>query len=372
MPQITFSLDDLAREVTAYAGNSARAQQRLGDWRDEEPWHSQRTVVLTRGKLQLYHYAPRTRPVSATPLLIVYSLVNRPSVVDLAPGCSLIEDLLARGHEVYLLDWGYPDRADQRRTLTDYIADDLDACVEVLRARHQRDQVNLLGICQGGTFCLCYSALHGAKVKHLLTIATPVDFHTPDDLLSHLLQRVDIAALVAAYGNLAGDFLNALFIAQKPLQFAHQKYVNFVARADDDTASSLFLALERWIFDSPALAGVAFREFTEGCYQANGLVNGTLQVAGQTIRLQHLQMPVLNLIARDDHLVPPAASRALRGLVGTTDYTEVELPAGHIGILISTQARAALVETVVNWLAGRVSRATVPKKRTKKRAPQRL
>ncbi len=371
MPQITFSLDDLAREATDYARQSARAQQRLAAWRDEEPQHAHRHVVLTRGKLQLYHYAARTGARAATPLLLVYSLVNRPYVLDLAPAHSVIEDLCARGQEVYLLDWGYPDREDLRHTLADYIAHDLDACVEVVRARHRLAQVNLLGVCQGGTFCLCYAALYGTKIKNLVTVATPVDFHTANDLLSHLLRQVDSAALVAAYGNLAGDFLNALFIAQKPLQFAHQKYINFVARADDEAASTLFLALERWIFDSPALAGAAFREFTEGCYQGNGLALGTLQVGGQTIHLQDLQMPVLNVIARDDHLVPPAASRALRGLVGTIDYTELELPAGHIGIFISAQARATLVEVVVNWLAARDSQAAAPQQPAKKRPRKR-
>ncbi len=369
MPRVTFSLEDLQREISVFSRKNAQAKQRLVDWQDEEPQHAQREVVLIRGKARLFHYLPRTPVPRQTPLLIVYSLVNRPYMVDLAPESSLIEALLDEGLEVYLIDWGYPDREDRWRTLGDYIARDLDACVETIRTRHQIEQVNLLGICQGGTFCLCYCALQGDKVKNLILTVTPVDFQTPGDLLSHLLRGIDVAALVAAYGNISGDFLNAIFIAQKPLKFTHQKYVDFVEHADDDAASGLFLAMEKWIFDSPSLAGEAFREFAQGCYQSNGLVNGTLQVGTQNIRLQNLQMPVLNLFARDDHLVPPAAARALGGLIGSTDYTEVELAGGHIGIYVNAKTRAQLVATVMGWLSAREGPVTQKTGARSKRLP---
>lgn len=366
MPRVAFSLEDLQREISVFNRNLGRARQHLVDWQDEEPRHAQREVVLTLGKARLFHYAPRSSAQLQVPLLVVYALINRPYMADLTPECSLIGELVDRGLEVYLIDWGYPDRGDQGRTLEDYIARDLDACVETIRFLHQAAQVNLLGICQGGTFCLCYSALQGAKVKNLITTVTPVDFQTPFDLLSHLLRHVDVAALVAAYGNVSGDFLNAIFIGQKPFQLTQQKYVEFVAHADDDVASELFLAMEKWIFDSPALAGAAFREFAQGCYQANGLVNGNFKVGAEDILLKTIDMPVLNIFARDDHLVPPAASRALSGLISSTDYTEVELPGGHIGIYVSAKARALLVETVVSWLSARDRAVVEVGKRTKK------
>ncbi|MCU1601697.1 MAG: phaC [Frankiales bacterium] len=54
------------------------------------------------------------------PVLLVHSLVTRPSVLDLAPGMSLVEALLRDGHDVWLLDWGTPGRAQAMATLSDY------------------------------------------------------------------------------------------------------------------------------------------------------------------------------------------------------------------------------------------------------------
>ena len=59
---------------------------------------------------------------SGTTLMLVPSLVNRASVLDLAPGRSMARFLAAEGLRVLLLDWGWPGEAERRFTLTDYIA----------------------------------------------------------------------------------------------------------------------------------------------------------------------------------------------------------------------------------------------------------
>src|SRR5690606_23351407 len=105
---------------------------------------------------------------------------------------SLVRGLLERGEDVYIIDWGYPDRSDRYLTLEDYIERFLGGAVDVLRRRSGLDAINLLGICQGGTFSLCYAALHPDKVKNLITMVTPVDFHTPDNMLSNWTREMDV------------------------------------------------------------------------------------------------------------------------------------------------------------------------------------
>ena len=87
------------------------------------------------------------------------------------------------------------------------------------------------------------------------------------------------------------------------------------------------------------------------------------------MKMQNLKMPVLNLFARDDHLVPPAAARALGGLIGSTDYTEVELAGGHIGIYVNAKTRAQLVATVMGWLVAREGPVTQKTGARSKRLP---
>jgi polyhydroxyalkanoate synthase len=86
--------------------------------------------------------------------------------------------------DVYLIDWGYPSRGDRWLTLDDYINGYINNCVDVVRDRHNLEQINLLRICQGGTFSLCYSSLYQEKVKNLITMVTPVDFHINEGLLN--------------------------------------------------------------------------------------------------------------------------------------------------------------------------------------------
>ncbi|MGD9601918.1 MAG: class III poly(R)-hydroxyalkanoic acid synthase subunit PhaC [Gammaproteobacteria bacterium] len=350
MSRVTFTLDDLRGELADFGRQSESARRRLAAWRDEAPTHARRESVFHRGKLRLFHYVSARSSDRRRPLLVVYALVNRPYMADLLPETSLLGDLVARGIDLYLVDWGYPDATDRGRGLADYVDGDLDACVEYVQRTRQVERVDLLGICQGGTLALCYAALNPGKVARLITTVTPVDFQTPTDLLSHLVRSVDIDALVNAYGNVPGEFLNAIFLAQKPLQLSAQKYVDFVANADNDASSELFLAMEKWIFDSPALAGEAFRQFVKGCYQRNGLVNGSLRIGDRLVAPSRVRHRVLNVYARDDHLVPPAASKALRTIIASDDYSEEEIPGGHIGIYVSPRARAQLVRRVADWL----------------------
>jgi polyhydroxyalkanoate synthase subunit PhaC len=313
---------------------------------------SQKEAVWQLGKMTLYRYRPIARPAGGVPLLIVYALVNRPYMMDLQEDRSLIRGLLAKGLDVYLIDWGYPDGADRFITLADYIDENLAGCVDQVLKSHRQDAVNVLGVCQGGVLSLCFSALHPQRVRNLITMVTPVDFRTPADLLSKWVSKIDIAAWVAD-GNVSGDVLNQLFLALMPFRLTHQKYVDLLAGSPDPARLENFMRVEKWIFDSPDQAGAAFQEFVLWFYQENRLMQKRLAIAGRDVDLQVLKMPILNLIGKRDHLVPPEASAALQRLVGSDDYTALEFDLGHIGMYISARAQREVPAAIANWLATR-------------------
>ena len=246
------------------------------------------------------------------PLLIVYALVNRPYMMDLQEDRSLIRGLLAEGLDVYLIDWGYPDGADRFTTLADYIDDYIAGCVDQILSTHRLERLNMLGVCQGGVFSLCFSALHPQRVRNLITMVTPVDFHTPADLLSKWVSKIDVAAWVGD-GNVSGDALNQLFLSLMPFRLTHQKYVDLLAGSPDRARIENFMRVEQWIFDSPDQAGAAFREFVVWFYQENRLAQKPAGNRRPQGRFARLRLPMLNLIGKRDHLVPPAASAALDG-----------------------------------------------------------
>lgn len=342
------------------AEEAQRVQQKLGaglqsllQVEDPDVGCTPKEVVYREGRLTLYRYRGESAPTAPVPLLIVYALVNRPFMVDLQPDRSIVRNLLAQGEDVYIIDWGYPDRSDRFLTLDDYINGFIRRCVDVVRRRHALEAINLLGICQGGAFSLCYAALHPETVRNLVTMVTPVDFHTPDNMLSNWVQDLDVDLFVDTMGNVPGDLMNGCYLALKPFRLNFQKYVGMIDILDDPAELTNFLRMEKWIFDSPDQAGEAFRQFLKDFYQGNKLVAGGLQIGGREVDLMNLTMPVLNVYAEQDHLVPPDASKALGGLVGGDDYTELGFRGGHIGIYVSGRAQREVPPAIHRWLAAR-------------------
>jgi len=309
--------------------------------------------VYREDKLTLYHFRPIAPSAELPPVLIVYALVNRPYMMDLQPDRSLIRRLLELGLDVYLIDWGYPDGADRFTDLNDYINGYLHRSLEVVLRKAGLPAVTLLGVCQGGTFSLCYAALHPERVRNLITMVTPVDFQTPDNLLSRWVQSVDVDALVAANGVVPGDLLNAAYVSLIPFRLLQQKYVNLLDAGNDAAQMENFMRMEKWIFDSPDQAGEAFRQFARWFYKENRLLRGTLEIGGRRVDLKRVVQPVLNIYGKQDHLVPPAASSVLEGLLGSRDYFALGMDVGHIGMYVSGRSQRELPQAILHWLERR-------------------
>lgn len=312
-----------------------------------------KSVVARIDKATLYRFNRDASPKVKTPVLIIYALVNRHYMTDLEPKRSMIRRLLDAGLDVYLIDWGYPDGADRRLTLDDYLHRYVDRFVDEIRSTHGIDGLNILGICQGGTLSLCYAALNAAKVRTLVTMVTPVDFHTPDNLLSKWVRDIDIDLMVDTLGNIPGEFLNWIFVSLKPARHVGGKLFDIVDSLENKERARTFIRMEKWVNDSPVQAGEAFREFVKSFFQENRLVSGKLQIAGRPVLLADVTMPVLNVYATLDHIVPPAASRALGEHVGSSDYSEFAFEGGHIGIYVSGKAQTIVAPHIAGWLEQR-------------------
>jgi len=308
--------------------------------------------VWSCGKTTLYRYAPLTATRWPRPVLICFALVNRPYVLDLQPDRSLVRRLLEAGLEVYLIDWGNPDDADRHIDLEEYIEQHLGGSVRHIRARHGGERLELLGVCQGGVLSLCYAALHGEDVANLITLTTPVDFHTPENLLSKWVRGLD-TALLESCGNVPGELLNGLFLALMPLRLTQEKYVRLLTAHPDQRAVEDFVRMEKWIFDSPPQSATALAQFVRWFYQENRLMRDTLSIGGRRVSLSDIRQPLLNLYALEDHIVPASASAVLGERAGSRDYTGCAIATGHIGMYVSRAAGAEVPRRIISWLAER-------------------
>jgi len=341
--------DNLVEKVNT----TTEAVKNIGDINEVDVATAPRDLVWEDGKVKLFHFRREGAPKASTPVLISYALVNRWAMMDLQPDRSFIRKLLSEGIDVYVIDWGYPTRSDRYKTMEDYILSDLDHCVEHIRLTQGVDKVNLLGVCQGGTFSLIYAALFPEKIRNLITLVTPVEFADNNGLLFKWARNMDVDSLVEAYGGVVpGDFLNFGFDLLKPMN-KMRKYVGFGDIAKDKAGLMNFLRMEKWVADSPAQAGEAYRKFIKDLYQHNKLAKGTFELGGRHVDLKRIQMPVLTIFAKDDHIVPPDSTKPINELVGSKDRELMEFPGGHIGVFVGSRSQNVLTPAIARWLIAR-------------------
>lgn len=317
--------------------------------KDLQYQYNPRKQVYQLGKVKLYHYEPKVKNPLATPLLVVFATVNRPEILDLFPATSFIGGLLENGMDVYMLDWGYPDEDDKELGISDYITYFLHFCVQFIRRETQHEKINLLGICQGGVLSLCYSTLF-TTIKNLVLISTPVDFHTSDNNVGKLLSTIDVENLITTMGNISGEWLTNFFITLRPFELIGKKYLRYVDNLENDDVTKRFLYVEKWLNDAPDQTAESFRELLKDFYQANKLINGQIDIYGRKVQLKRLSIPVLNVMAENDEIVPMSASVVLKNFISSKEYEQQIYPSGHIGIYVSEKVGKAMPKAIAGWL----------------------
>ena len=312
-------------------------------------------VVYEEGTLQLLHYRNEHSINLVEPILICYALVNRPSILDLSTERSVVRQLLKRGFDVYLIDWGVPTAADRTLRLEDYVCGYMKRVADVVCARSGSEKFNLLGYCMGGTMSAMFAALFPERVRNLILMAAPIDFSADDGLLSIWTDEkyFDVDAFVDAYGNCPGSFLQATFLLMKPVDSFYEKYVRYFEEMYDDRFLENFFAMERWVNDNIPVAGETFREFVKKLYQANALVRGEMSLGGRRVQLDQITCPLLMLVADYDHLVPADSTLALEKFVGSGEVKSMRINAGHIGLAVSSKAHKQLWPDAALWIADR-------------------
>jgi polyhydroxyalkanoate synthase len=321
-------------------------------------------IIYTEDKMKLIHYIPAVEKPYPVPVLVVYALVNRYYILDLQPDKSVIKKLLDEGFDVYVIDWGYPSGVDRYLTIDDYVNGYINNAVDKIRERSGLDKITLLGVCQGGTFSVMYAALHPEKLKNLVALVAPVNFDTDKGILHLWAKSLDVDKIVDYYGIVPGDFLNAGFLLTDPFRLMIDKYVGLFERIEcepgdkecelrnEDTVKN-FLRMEKWIFDSPDQAGETFRQFMKDCYQKNLLIKNEMKLNGTKINLKNITMPLLNVMAEFDHLVPNDASKPLTEAVSSSDKETLVFPTGHIGIFVGSKSQKEVCPKIAEWLRPR-------------------
>jgi len=325
--------------------------------RESQVHNTPHEVVYQEDSLQLLRYRRETPATYAEPVLVCSALVNRPYILDLRPDRSVIRQLLSRGFEVFLIDWGAPTAADRSMTLSDYICGLMKNCADYVVAHAPTTNFHLLGYCMGGTMATLFAAVYPEMVRTLSLMAAPLDFAGQAGLLQVWTdpKYFDVDTLVDAFGNCPASFLQGMFTMMKPVQNLYSKYTGFLEKLDDDRFLRNYFAMEQWTNDNIPVAGETYRQFAKKLYQRNELVRGEFRLGDVPVDLKRITCPVLLLMARGDHLVPPSQTAGLAPHVGSTDVKQMTLDAGHVGLAVSSKAHKSFWPGATQWIAARAT-----------------
>ncbi|ALG85508.1 alpha/beta hydrolase [Gordonia phthalatica] len=306
-----------------------------------------RDLVWRNGRAELYRYRNddiRYRP----PLLIVFSVVSRAYILDLTPGNSFIEHLLAGGFDVYMLEWGEADERDARNGFEYYVDGAIPAAIREVCKRSEADEVSLLGYCFGGVLTLLHGAHHpDAPVRSHTVTACPVDFTQMPPSLGSIGDDVD--AVLGDDGNVPADVVFSAFRSLKPTADING-YVDLLEKLWSDDYVKAYQSMNGWASDHVPLAGELARQMSTMLMRDNAFVEDKLVIGGDHVSLKSITVPFMAVLGEKDHIVPAAAAAPVMDLVGSEQKTELRLKGGHIGLVVGRTAAKTTIPTIIEFL----------------------
>jgi polyhydroxyalkanoate synthase len=312
-------------------------------------WHHRKTT--------LYRYRSRTRQ-HAVPILLVFALINRSYIYDLRPGASFVEYLLERGHDVWVLDWGEPGDEDADLGLDYYVCRALPGALRELRRATGAAAATLVGWCIGGTLCAMYAALNpDGPVRNLVLLTAPVDV-SDNALYQRWTGRDDyrVERMTDAFPAVPGPLIDVGNKLLKPVTNGFSTYRSLWYSLYEGTADvQQFKAFSKWVNDSPAFPGRAYREWITWMYKENRLPRDRVVLGGRRVRLCDIDQRLLVVTATKDHIAPRPQTVAIMDLVSSEDRELLEIPGGHVGLMAGSRARSSTWPLIADWLEPRSS-----------------
>ena len=342
---------------------------------------SDHKIVFHKDNIKLLHYINNNQPTRGSGnniLLVIYAPINRYHILDLNPSKSVVRTLLNNGSDVYLLDWGYPDKKDNELTLKDFINYIDDAVNVIIQSRSITTssssssstpiKISILGYCWGGILSLIYTATatNQKNIDKLILMATPVDFSKDNTTVSMWSKSIDTDKIIGTIGHFDGYLLDFVFNMRNPSKFIFAKYFNLWKNMDNKDFVNTFVAVEKWLHDTPPIPGELYKKIVKDCYNANLLISGNMQLykkvanevdkndVNNKININRITVPVLSIIAEKDDLVSPMSSLAITDYISSKEKTVFKHPGGHVSLCISNEAHKELWPKVARWIKSEI------------------
>lgn len=310
-------------------------------------------AVWREGNTRLLDFGATNRGArkrGARAVLVVPSLINRWEVLDLTEEKSLLRAMAAAGLRPYLVDWGTPNDEERGFDTTAYVAR-LERALGYVAKRARRAPA-VLGYCMGGTLTVALAARKPRRVAGLALMAAPWDFHADRTGHAFLLSTGPLLAQLAdRVGELPVDILQTLFWSLDPW-LSVKKFGRFLGMDPQGEHAREFVLLEDWLNGGAPLAGPTARECLVDWYGDNTPGSNKWVVGGRRIVPAKIKVPSLVMIPSGDRIVPPLSAAALADpKTGLKNARRIDLPLGHIGMVVSGRARELCWSPLIEWIS---------------------
>ena len=293
-------------------------------------------VVLRTPVFELIQYRPATTTVRQVPLLIVPPVINKFYVMDLAPGRSMVEHLVGRGLQVFMISWRNPDARHAKWDIDTYgqaILDAMDAAARITGS----EQVALAGACSGGII----AAMVAAHLAHtgqqdriaaatlMVTVLDQAHAGVASAVIDERTARV-AAAASRARGYLDGRSLAEVFAWLRPNDLIWNYWVNnYLLGRKPPPFDILF-----WNADTTRMTAGLHRDFLE-LGAANALVTpGGATMLGSPVDLGAVDRDIYLVAGITDHICPwESCYRSTQLLSGRQRF--VLSTSGHVAAMVN-------------------------------------
>lgn len=321
---------------------------------DAEPEVGQtpKEVIWTKNKAKLYRYQPAVKKTNKVPILMIYALINKPYILDLYPGNSLIEHLTDKGHDVYLLDWGTAGHEDRHMKLDDYIVDYIPRAVNKVLKTSKAKDVTLLGYCMGGTMTAVFTALYPQlPIRNLILMTSPIDFGNAGHYSNWLDKRYfQLDKLVDTLGNVPFELIDFGNKLLNPISNVVGPYVSLADRVENEDFVLNWKLMQKWLNDGIPFPGESYRQWIRDFYQENKLINDQLVIRGRKVTLSNIKANLLNISATKDNIVLPHQIAPLNDKVSSKNKTLHIVETGHVSVVTGRKAVNEIHPYIEKWI----------------------
>lgn len=299
------------------------------------------------------------------PVVLIPPLAATSMIFDLMPHRSIVRYFLAKGFDVYLIDWGDVTADHSNISLETYVMDWMPKALKFIRKCSKKSDLSIFSYCMGGLISLMYLATSEDKnVKNLITVASPVDMHQggvagrvlstiyqPAQTISSIL-NFSLMDLPARYFHVPGWTSSLVFKMTNPMGFVISSFEKFLNLWDREYLEES-LTMSQWFDEMVDYPGETIREMSVNMMINNKMASGKMKVGKAKAEFNRIQCSILAFAGDSDKLVSVLAARKVLDIVSSEDKEFCVVPGGHAGIFAGSKAPENAWSISADWLSDR-------------------